>query len=183
LINSKTDTNERIVSYINNLHPKHHKELYSTIENIMEKVIPVWNATLKPLKTQASSGRIGYDKVKYDEEALNRFTGVHGPKRLENESESDYSIRMSDWKWDYWPDYLVKPEPEPFSLPDLPLPGEEVDLKRDYGNSGLQVVVKLANIHLTPEKPKYNGGTWHIEGRLVSLLLQMIVFVDPISVE
>ena len=29
---------------------------------------------------------------------------------------------------------------------------------------GLQVIVKLANIHLTPEKPNYDGGSWHIEG-------------------
>lgn len=30
----------------------------------------------------------------------------------------------------------------------------------------LQVIVKLANIHLTPEKPTYDGGSWHIEGQL-----------------
>lgn len=28
----------------------------------------------------------------------------------------------------------------------------------------LQVIVKLANIVLTPEKPDYGGGTWHVEG-------------------
>jgi len=26
------------------------------------------------------------------------------------------------------------------------------------------VIVKLANIELTPEKPKYLGGSWHVEG-------------------
>jgi len=31
------------------------------------------------------------------------------------------------------------------------------------------VIVKLANIHLTPDKPTYKGGSWHVEGRLVSL--------------
>ncbi|ETW81407.1 hypothetical protein HETIRDRAFT_51381, partial [Heterobasidion irregulare TC 32-1] len=30
----------------------------------------------------------------------------------------------------------------------------------------LQVIVKLANIHLTPEKPEYGGGSWHVEGML-----------------
>ena len=30
----------------------------------------------------------------------------------------------------------------------------------------LQVIVKLANIHLTPEKPRYAGGSWHVEGQL-----------------
>lgn len=30
----------------------------------------------------------------------------------------------------------------------------------------VQVIVKLANIHLTPEKPSYDGGAWHTEGQL-----------------
>lgn len=30
----------------------------------------------------------------------------------------------------------------------------------------IQVIVKLANIHLTPDKPSYDGGSWHIEGQL-----------------
>ncbi|KAI3585716.1 hypothetical protein IWW34DRAFT_888681 [Fusarium oxysporum f. sp. albedinis] len=33
-------------------------------------------------------------------------------------------------------------------------------------SSQIQVIVKLANIHLTPEKPVYNGGSWHTEGLL-----------------
>jgi hypothetical protein len=28
----------------------------------------------------------------------------------------------------------------------------------------LQIIVKLANIILTPERPQYPGGKWHIEG-------------------
>ena len=27
-----------------------------------------------------------------------------------------------------------------------------------------KVIVKLANIVLTPERPKYKGGAWHVEG-------------------
>ncbi|MEU1321082.1 DUF4246 family protein [Streptomyces tibetensis] len=30
----------------------------------------------------------------------------------------------------------------------------------------LQVIVKLATIHLTPDKPEYPGGSWHVEGML-----------------
>lgn len=29
----------------------------------------------------------------------------------------------------------------------------------------MQVIVKLSNIHLTPDKPRYGGGSWHIEVR------------------
>ena len=28
----------------------------------------------------------------------------------------------------------------------------------------LQIMVKPANIHLTPQKPEYRGGEWHVEG-------------------
>lgn len=41
---------------------------------------------------------------------------------------------------------------------------EPLDLRKKYGK--LQIIVKLANIHLTPEKPKYEGGSWHVEGQL-----------------
>jgi hypothetical protein len=146
----------------------------------MEKVIPVWNATLTPLKRHAFSRRVEYDTVKYDKEAFHKFMEVHGPKRHENDRDIDYTLRKSAWKWDRLPEYLLKPNPASFSLLELPLPGEELDLKRDYGNSGLQVIVKLANIHLTPDNPKYNGGAWHIEGQLVSLPPQMVIFVNHI---
>ncbi|PVV03357.1 hypothetical protein BB560_002162 [Smittium megazygosporum] len=38
------------------------------------------------------------------------------------------------------------------------------NIKIDFSNSRLQVIVKLANIVLSPENSKYNGGVWHIEG-------------------
>ncbi|RGP68738.1 duf1665 domain containing protein [Fusarium sporotrichioides] len=34
------------------------------------------------------------------------------------------------------------------------------------GKTQVQVIVKLANIHLTPENPAYKGGSWHTEGQL-----------------
>jgi hypothetical protein len=45
--------------------------------------------------------------------------------------------------------------------------GERVDLKSEFLEGGLQIIVKLANVHLTPDKPSYAGGTWHVEGQLV----------------
>ena len=31
-----------------------------------------------------------------------------------------------------------------------------------------QIIVKLANIHLTPQKLEYKGGKWHVENKMVS---------------
>jgi Protein of unknown function (DUF4246) len=41
-----------------------------------------------------------------------------------------------------------------------PNPTTVIDLK----GRRLQVILKLANIILTPENPKYNNGSWHVEG-------------------
>ena len=41
---------------------------------------------------------------------------------------------------------------------------QPVNLRKDFGK--LQIIVKLANICLTPEKPTYEGGSWHVEGQL-----------------
>jgi hypothetical protein len=49
-----------------------------------------------------------------------------------------------------------------------------VDLKREFGETGLQVIVKLANIYLTSDKPRYGGGTWHVEGQLVRVLANIL---------
>ena len=32
------------------------------------------------------------------------------------------------------------------------------------GNAAAQVIVKYAEIVLTPERPEYGGGVWHVEG-------------------
>lgn len=42
----------------------------------------------------------------------------------------------------------------------------DVKLQEDFRDKGLQVIVKLASIELTPSKPDYGGGNWHIEGML-----------------
>lgn len=143
-------------------------ELYHIIEKIIVHIIPLWNATLTPLRKDRFSRRIGYDCVDYDDEGFENFVEKEGPKKEENEDEDEYDERLEEWKSDNKPQFLIQPDAEIF-LPPAPLPDKKtVDLKRDYGSTGLQVIVKLANIHLTPEKPKYNGGTWHIEGQLVS---------------
>ncbi|KAF8636846.1 hypothetical protein AX17_003220 [Amanita inopinata Kibby_2008] len=75
--------------------------------------------------------------------------------------------------------YIVPPEPEPFEPPtttvylEHELFGEHkmkkkmVNLKKEFGDRGLQVVVKLESIQLTPENPEYRGdNVWQVDGRL-----------------
>ncbi|GFP59158.1 hypothetical protein TASIC1_0012016100 [Trichoderma asperellum] len=56
----------------------------------------------------------------------------------------------------------ILPEPEEF---------EEIDyspkrrLRKMFKEHGLQVIVKMASIELTPEKPHFPTGSWHVEGQ------------------
>lgn len=122
----------------------------------------MWNATLSPLKGQLQQVRIPYPEVKYDD-----IPEDHKPTRLPDEEVEAFEERRWYWEWTNISNYIIQPEPickfkPPYDSNEEML----VDLRRDYGQSGLQVIVKLANIHLTPEKPRYEGGSWHIEGQL-----------------
>ncbi|KAI8586357.1 hypothetical protein BDZ88DRAFT_455099 [Geranomyces variabilis] len=57
------------------------------------------------------------------------------------------------------PEFMFDPA---FIHPQLP-PLEEPLPPRDMLISQLQVIVKLVNVHLTPDNPKYGGGSWHTE--------------------
>ncbi|KAJ9136822.1 Protein of unknown function DUF4246 [Pleurostoma richardsiae] len=49
---------------------------------------------------------------------------------------------------------------------DRPFEFYNVAIEDEFRARGLQVIVKLASIELTPEKPEYAGGSWHVEGML-----------------
>ena len=126
--------------------------------------------TLTALKFRDPSlPRIVYDDVVYDPDPES-WPETERPQQDEGEDEDDFLDRQQQWIRDNR--RIVQPEPEQFKVPPPRVPEEVVDLKRDYGQQrGLQVIVKLANIELTPEKSEYGGGTWHVEGQLVRPLL------------
>lgn len=41
---------------------------------------------------------------------------------------------------------------------------QKVSLQKWFRDQGLQVIVKLASIELTPDNHRYPGGSWHVEG-------------------
>ncbi|KAJ2912988.1 hypothetical protein MD484_g7416, partial [Candolleomyces efflorescens] len=136
----------RISSYINNLHPIRHSDLYGLVEKVIDAAIPLWELTLAPLYDQSFS----YSR------------------RLSCEPEYDYN-ESDEHEEDFRPnDTLIQPEPAPFKeFRKSRTTPEPVDFAELYGEEGrpLQVIVKLANIELTPNKPSYEGGSWHIEGQ------------------
>ncbi|MCJ1399937.1 hypothetical protein MMC11_003140 [Xylographa trunciseda] len=148
----------KITSYINNLHPKDHADLYTTIADIIALVVPLWNMTLTPLKL--------FPQQEFIRIANTNGFYKHDVPMVEpepDESPEDFDARYDAWELDSVS--VIQPEPAEFKV-QRPAAKETVNLRRDFGHRGLQVIVKLANIHLDPEKPEYMGGTWHVEGQM-----------------
>lgn len=126
--------------------------------------------TLTPLKEMYSEWhRIEYDSVEY--EPVPPELEAQEPEKEEGENERSFAIRLRSWRTKTR--VVVQPEPGDFKLPDVPPPEMMVDLRRDHRETGLQVIVKLANIELTPEQPEYDGGPWHVEGHMVRRILHL----------
>ena len=155
----------RATSYINNLHPNYHQELYAIIEQVVARAIPLWNRTLsRPTfpspRVELPQGSWGY--AEHPDE----------PELIDGENDDEYDNRYQAWSESR---IVVQPEPGDFK-PPAEAPDDHdghtaetsqveplVDLRKQFGK--LQIIVKLANIHLTPEKPSYAGGSWHVEGQ------------------
>ncbi|TMW58050.1 hypothetical protein Poli38472_013524 [Pythium oligandrum] len=54
--------------------------------------------------------------------------------------------------------------PERLPIPERSTVQPECETQYTLKGTTVQVIVKIAEIHLTPGKPKYTGGSWHIEG-------------------
>ncbi|KAG5653950.1 hypothetical protein H0H81_009066 [Sphagnurus paluster] len=169
----------KITSYINNLHPQYHKDLYDVIEQLISRTIPLWNMTLAPLKApDLRFNRVPYKVCTYSPDPESWWQG-RWPARHAGEDSFDYENRLA--RWFSAVRQVVQPDAGIFAPPSVPKDLESqyyskdtgrlkrdktVDIYRDYGDRGLQVIVKLANIELTPEKPEYRGGAWQVEGML-----------------
>ncbi|MFB6617565.1 DUF4246 domain-containing protein [Streptomyces sp. NPDC085524] len=146
-------------SYVNNVHPEHHRELAAVLPDLFARMLPLWENVLtdlrhpRPLRIEADP--YGW----YDSE----------PEYPDKASYSDgaaYTEAVDAWQEahdDWWENRRpVVPDAPDFTPPEVPGASARVGLR----GRGLQVVVKLATIHLTPEKPEYPGGSWHVEGMM-----------------
>ncbi|KAI1658101.1 hypothetical protein F4813DRAFT_380457 [Daldinia decipiens] len=168
-----TKTGPRISSYINNLHPVDHKDLYEVFEKFISAAVPLWEECL--FRESALKPRIICEPEGPKDYYLPE--GVTVPDRLLQNLENEPRNARDRYELDRYDRYVEEfeewyeghkvlrwPEPKDYTPRERDSPGKP-DLKKDFP-SGLQVIFKLANIHLTPEDPEYDGGSWHIEGAL-----------------
>ncbi len=135
-------------SYINNLPPKKNAGLYSLIGKILSKFLPLFSRTLRDLAhlpdhrvtVDSSDWWIVDEEFEYDED----------------DEDMDEQEQYEQWKRSR---RLKQPEVPKF------VPPASVDISDfEFKGQKFQVIVKLANIELTPKQPKYKGGVWHVEG-------------------
>ncbi|GGJ79581.1 hypothetical protein GCM10011583_08950 [Streptomyces camponoticapitis] len=156
-------------SYVNNVHPETHRELASVLPDLFARMRPLLENVLtdlrhpRPLRIEADP--FGW----YDPE----------PERPDKSSYGDdgayaEAVRAWDEAHDHWWENRrpVIPDAPAFTPPESPAESARVDLR----GRRLQVIVKLATIHLTPDKPEYAGGSWHVEGMMNERIVSTAIY-------
>ncbi|WP_407565166.1 DUF4246 domain-containing protein [Streptomyces sp. 184] len=146
-------------SYVNNLHPEAHGELASVLPDLFARLRPLLENVLTDLRHPRPPRIVADPYGWYDSEPEYPDKASYGDDGAYQEAVRLYEEAQDDWWQNRSP---VIPDAPEFTPPELPDESARVDLR----GRRLQVIVKLATIHLTPEKPEYAGGSWHVEGML-----------------
>ncbi|KAI8916968.1 hypothetical protein DFJ77DRAFT_429368 [Powellomyces hirtus] len=146
-----TEEDIKIKSYINNLHPVKHKRTYEVLESMFDSVILLLQEVLQDLANRPHQPpRITVGEWYADEEE----------EEEEEEEEDKDEDEDDDARWE-------RSERRPVIQPEIPTEPRKSGgphVIKLAGTTNLQVIVKLASIHLTPENAAYPGGSWHLEG-------------------
>ncbi|EPS44456.1 hypothetical protein H072_1551 [Dactylellina haptotyla CBS 200.50] len=189
---SEDGKNTTIRSYVNNLSSLNQQELfYPILERIFTIFVPLFNCVLADLhqhrhECSKTKGPIGYaepedflTREQHDE----KFEEMMGQFERREELTVDFNqlgkrpcYKHSECmetgadcgKVDYsLQEYQLYPSREQGSLSMSEIWSPPVIKEEDQlEGRTLKVIVKMANIVLTPENPSYTGGSWHVEAML-----------------
>ncbi|MET9497828.1 DUF4246 domain-containing protein [Streptomyces sp. NPDC006552] len=147
-------------SYVNNVHPERHRDLNAVLPELFARMRPLLENVLTDLRHPRPP------RIKTDPYGWYDSHPVHPTKSAFGDDAEAYKEAVRAWSSDYddwWQNRRpVVPDAPDFSPPEPPADFARVDLR----GSRLQVIVKLATIQLTPQRPAYAGGSWHVEGML-----------------
>ena len=150
-------------SYVNNVHPERHRALAAVLPELFGRMRPLLENVLTDLR-HPRPPRIDADPSSwYDDEPAEPDADA------DDEAWEEYEEAFETWLEERRP---TVPDAPDFTPPPRPAPADRVDLR----GRRLQVIVKLATIHLTPEKPEYPGGSWHVEGMLNERIVATCIY-------
>ncbi|SDJ74961.1 DUF4246 domain-containing protein [Streptomyces indicus] len=154
------DGRVRFLSYVNNVHPELHGELAAVLPELFGRMRPLFERVLTDLRHPRPL-RITADPYSWYEDSEPEY-----PDEDDFSDEEAYEAAVlahEEAQDDWWENRRpVIPDAPGFTPPPLPAEADRVGLR----GRRLQVIVKLASIHLTPDRPEYAGGSWHVEGML-----------------
>ncbi|KAI1749122.1 hypothetical protein F4782DRAFT_514666 [Xylaria castorea] len=192
----REDGSVKFTSYINNLHPTKYPEIYGAIEKLVEKALPMWDQCLYLATECGERECAGRDSSRFslpenpgddneenwtpsswkdlrtakpseadkDEKDIGKDKETSGFEEIGSQdsydNESDEEQMQEEWREVRRP---VMPEPKPFEKVDYSPPHR---LFERFKDNGLQIIVKMVSIELTPEKPSNPVGSWHVEGQM-----------------
>ncbi|MFF3756146.1 DUF4246 domain-containing protein [Streptomyces sp. NPDC002185] len=146
-------------SYVNNVHPERHRELDAVLPELFARLLPLFENVLTDLRHPRPS-RIEADPFGwYDSKP--RY-----PARSDYADAGAFSDAVDAWGDAHEQWWETRTPVVPDAPAYIPHPRPDDSERVDLSGRGVQVVVKLATIHLTPENPEYAGGSWHVEGML-----------------
>ena len=126
-------------SYINNVHPFIHRSMYHIVERLIDSLVPLFNSTLIDLKAPGWQNQRLHLAMLGREPMIQRDPGSFSPPEQRAFDWLDQKGRYQDVIF--------------------------VDLKKEFWNIGVQMVLQLRDINLTPETPKYEAEMWQVQGQ------------------
>jgi hypothetical protein len=175
----------KVKSYINDLNPNLYSGLYDTIAKVFGNMLPLFERAVGSLDTKpkrrvdASFKNWELQTISLEEDRERQFERYHAEMNLLRERESNPrlegisadKLRAAD-RNEFYDEDIYRDRRYPI-YPDFPDNLDDATVLQNFITpaslhplkaSELRVIVKMANIYLTPEKPSYEGGSWHIEG-------------------
>ncbi|KAI1204944.1 uncharacterized protein F4807DRAFT_300951 [Annulohypoxylon truncatum] len=179
----------KIASYINDLHPEDHDDMYKLLEEFVAAAVTLWEECISfvPLRHP----RIGVDERSKPNVKFYLPEGVHFaiPDSYVEYTMTDgrrcyrkgYENCREYQEWFHqhkigWPEPRIgigceRIIPEAHGTPRA----TKVNLRTSFP-LGIQVVFKFTNIHLSPEKPHFKGESWSVEGALNDRIVATAIY-------
>ncbi|CAI6334731.1 unnamed protein product [Periconia digitata] len=172
------DGTVRFTSYINNLHPVKFDDTYRTMEELVRICLPMWDQCLAIAYDSYDTTAAGRTETRMaypedaDEEVKKNWIPsdpqecANIPVNWDEHEDHDYDPEWDDEAEKKW-ELLRKPR-----IPEVPfedisyIQEEDQKLANVFNDSGLQIIVKMTSIELTPEKPNFTGSNWLVEGQM-----------------
>ncbi|KAL4962780.1 DUF4246 domain-containing protein [Aspergillus stella-maris] len=179
-------TGVHITSYINDLHPQEEKSFYHTLQHITSKAIEPWNKTMIRIPLPGMKNRLFRFEYSEPGTTYSYEDWKHGRTAQAIVPREDYEHRDRSpdslwWDSDKFRDPMIhydlvrarKVWDHEFQI---------IKLQDEFREKGLQVIVKLGGVELTPDTQlSFPGEDWHKDGMLNEQIVGVTTYAFSIE--